>query len=540
MANRYWVGGTGTWDATTTHWSATTGGAGGATAPTTADAAIFDNSSSSGAFTVTRTATTGVQGLQMMMSGGTPPVMTFAGSSAIPIGIQQWRVGASVIWTNTGTVTISGVGIGSFQVLTTITSPVVYACTSGSVLGADLTTTSSFTILSGYLYSNWVTCSSATISSGVTTLYGTPGFIITGNNGTVFSCNATSTTAIQVSLTYAGSVGTRIISLLSFNGNLDSTGSDIISFATGSNATGSINLSGFSGTLANTAWSCGSLTLSSTMTVTSGTNTVTASGAINTLGKVITFPLSLKSGTSLLGALTVDSTHTLTISDDGSSVTSFAGFPISAGKIVFALPTGNPNLFISDLTLTGSGTILDSSALIGMGVNLTIAYINLSDTSTTARTFIGAGFIYGNLSFTGSNICTTTFTGANYFGTMSSTKTTAFTLVFQNSVETIIYDWLLYGSLGKVITVKSDLAGTPATLTISSNGYIGATTAFTAYDYLSFQDITGNPVLTWYVGTVSPGHTVNVSGNTNLIFQSTPAIAEPLRAGNHMMTGCGV
>ena len=278
--------------------------------------------------------------------------------------------------------------------------------------------------------------------------------------------------------------------------------------------------------------------LSSTLTLTSGTNTLTVGGQLTTAGKVINFPLSLNASSVLLDALTVDSTHTLTISDDGYSSQNLTGFPISAGKVVFALSLAD--LVISDLTLTGSGTILDASAFfVGSGVNLTIPSITLSDTSTTARTFIGVGLTYGALIFTGSNICTTTFTGANYFGTVSSTKTTAFTLIFQNSVETIIYDWLLYGSLGKVITVKSDLAGTPATLTISSNGYIGATAGFTAYDYLSFQDITGNPVVTWYVGTTSPGHTVNVSGNTNLIFQSTPAVAEPLRVGTSMLTGCG-
>jgi hypothetical protein len=46
MADRYWVGGTGTWDATsTTNWSASSGGAGGASAPTSADNVIFDANS---------------------------------------------------------------------------------------------------------------------------------------------------------------------------------------------------------------------------------------------------------------------------------------------------------------------------------------------------------------------------------------------------------------------------------------------------------------------------------------------------------------
>jgi hypothetical protein len=46
MANRYWVGGTADWDATAgTKWATTSGGAGGAAVPTTADAVIFDAAS---------------------------------------------------------------------------------------------------------------------------------------------------------------------------------------------------------------------------------------------------------------------------------------------------------------------------------------------------------------------------------------------------------------------------------------------------------------------------------------------------------------
>ena len=53
MANRYWVGGSGTWDATnTTNWSATSGGAGGASAPTSADNVYFDSKSNAAAATV--------------------------------------------------------------------------------------------------------------------------------------------------------------------------------------------------------------------------------------------------------------------------------------------------------------------------------------------------------------------------------------------------------------------------------------------------------------------------------------------------------
>lgn len=46
MANRYWVGGSGTWNtSSTTNWSATSGGSGGASAPTSADYVYIDSNS---------------------------------------------------------------------------------------------------------------------------------------------------------------------------------------------------------------------------------------------------------------------------------------------------------------------------------------------------------------------------------------------------------------------------------------------------------------------------------------------------------------
>ena len=54
MANRYWVGGAGTWDeSSTSHWSASSGGATGASVPTVSDAVFFNANSGSGTVTVT-------------------------------------------------------------------------------------------------------------------------------------------------------------------------------------------------------------------------------------------------------------------------------------------------------------------------------------------------------------------------------------------------------------------------------------------------------------------------------------------------------
>ena len=53
MANRYWVGGSGTWDATNTaNWSATSGGAGGASVPSLTDVVFFNASSGGGTVTL--------------------------------------------------------------------------------------------------------------------------------------------------------------------------------------------------------------------------------------------------------------------------------------------------------------------------------------------------------------------------------------------------------------------------------------------------------------------------------------------------------
>lgn len=57
MANRYWVGGTATWDGTAgTKWALTSGGAGGQAVPTSSDDVFFD--AASGAVTVTTSGTT--------------------------------------------------------------------------------------------------------------------------------------------------------------------------------------------------------------------------------------------------------------------------------------------------------------------------------------------------------------------------------------------------------------------------------------------------------------------------------------------------
>ena len=104
MANRYWVGGTASWDGTAgTKWATTSGGAGGAAVPTSADDVFFD--ANSGANTVTiATGNTGAKSITCTGFTG-----TLAGTAAITVSGSITLV-AGMTYSYTGTITINGTG----------------------------------------------------------------------------------------------------------------------------------------------------------------------------------------------------------------------------------------------------------------------------------------------------------------------------------------------------------------------------------------------------------------------------------------------
>lgn len=96
MANRYWVGGAGTWNTTsTTNWSATSGGAGGASAPTAADDIFFDQAAT---YTVT---VSGGRCKDITVSAGTV-TFTASGITAGPTISGSMSLLAGTVW-NIGT-----------------------------------------------------------------------------------------------------------------------------------------------------------------------------------------------------------------------------------------------------------------------------------------------------------------------------------------------------------------------------------------------------------------------------------------------------
>ena len=81
MADRYWILGTGTWSSTNTvNWSASSGGAGGASVPTAADNVFFDANSNTGTNPFTVTMANSPRVCNDFLASGLDGVMTLAGS----------------------------------------------------------------------------------------------------------------------------------------------------------------------------------------------------------------------------------------------------------------------------------------------------------------------------------------------------------------------------------------------------------------------------------------------------------------------------
>lgn len=109
MADRYWVGGTGTWDSSSTSvWSSSSGGSSGASVPTASDNVIFDSATT---YTVTVSGT--VNCLSLTVSAGTvdfsgtsTPVMNVSGSFTISAS-TTWNMGGTINFIGSGAITIT-------------------------------------------------------------------------------------------------------------------------------------------------------------------------------------------------------------------------------------------------------------------------------------------------------------------------------------------------------------------------------------------------------------------------------------------------
>jgi hypothetical protein len=216
MADRYWVLGTGTWDSTsTTNWSASSGGTGGASVPTASDNVYFDANSNvlATAFTVTMANSPRV--CNDFTASGLDGTMTLAGSGiGLTVSGSLTFQATNFTRSYTGTTTFNATTTGKTVTANGVAfGPVTFngvggAWALGSALNCTtLTLTNGTFDLVGY---------TATLSTRLTTATGTKN--LTFNGGTLI-CTFLGATAfnnaVPTGFTTTAGTGTGVISMTS-------------------------------------------------------------------------------------------------------------------------------------------------------------------------------------------------------------------------------------------------------------------------------------------------------------------------------------
>lgn len=149
MATYYWVGGAGTWNATTTtNWASTSGGAGGAGVPTVADFVYFDANSGAGVVTLSGSPAAGLltcTGFTGSWAGS--GALTLAGDFVLPAGTLNASSYTGTI-TITSSCTIDG-GTGTFGGNLNINTGTTLLAVQFFSAATTLTITGTTTITSG-------------------------------------------------------------------------------------------------------------------------------------------------------------------------------------------------------------------------------------------------------------------------------------------------------------------------------------------------------------------------------------------------------
>lgn len=140
MANRYWVGGAGTWSSTNTaNWSATSGGAGGATVPVSTDDVIFDANSGTGTVSTALSITVN----SLLLDNGNLITVSLGAAlvSNTSVNIRQgtfttnnYNVTANFLSSNSANV--RAINLGSSNVTLSISTPVNFGTTSNLTFNA--------------------------------------------------------------------------------------------------------------------------------------------------------------------------------------------------------------------------------------------------------------------------------------------------------------------------------------------------------------------------------------------------------------------
>lgn len=181
MADRYWVGGTASWDGTAgTKWAATSGGPGGETVPTSADDVFFD-ANSTGTVTIA-TGNTGAKSINCTGFTGTltgTAGISVAGSITLVAGMTYTHTG-TVTFTGTGTLitagkTFSGITVNAAGITLTLGDALDISTRTINITKGSFDT-ANYSVIAGFLSSSVFPFNTRSISLGSSTVTLSGGF----------------------------------------------------------------------------------------------------------------------------------------------------------------------------------------------------------------------------------------------------------------------------------------------------------------------------------------------------------------------------
>lgn len=294
MANRYWVGGTATWDGTAgTKWSTTSGGAGGSAVPTTSDIVFFDAASGAGTVTLGISPTVNFltfAGFTGTFAFGTNNITISATSANQFVGSTTMTVtGTPVINISTTTGSI-GISAGAMTEANSISFNITGTNTSASIVVTGSVKNLNFGTATGALAANTRTIyGNLTLSSTMSLTAGTSVTTFAATSGTQTITSAAQTLDFPVSINGVGGTVQLVDAL-----TLGSTRTLTLTNGTFNSNAKSVTVGAFSAANSNTK----TFTITnSTFTVLSGTTTTgfiftTAGTTFNVTGSNIVFTTS--------------------------------------------------------------------------------------------------------------------------------------------------------------------------------------------------------------------------------------------------------
>ena len=500
MADRYWVGGSGTWNTTsTTNWSASPGGPSGASVPTSADSVFFDRT---GTYTVTLTGA--LNCLDFNVSAGS---VTFTSTGTISIAGSVSITNVTPTWSATGTLTFTATTSKTIATNgTSFSCSMTFNGVGGSwQLSSALTigTTNTITLTNGTLNVNNQTLTaglfSSTNSNTRTIAFGTGNITVTGtgtvwNTGTVTGLTVTGTPIVNV--TNSTATATTVLpgalseaNSISFN---FTAGTYTLTFLGSTSHTArNVSFSGFSGTWGATGSNVivyGNLTLSTGMTLTSTTNifnfgATSGSRTITTSGKTLDFPITFNGvgGTWVLqDAFTVGSTRTVNLTNGTlnlSDKTFTCGVFQSNNSNTRTLAFGTGNI-----TVVSTGAVWNTGNVTGLTVTGTPT-VNVTNNTATATTVTPGSLSEANsISFN--------FTAGTYILTLSVGNVNSLNFTgFSGSITGIPVN--IYGDL-TISTGMTINASTATTSFIATSGIKTITTNGKTFDFpITFNGVGG-------------------------------------------------